>query len=82
MMPIELRSKVDANGVLNLSVPLGKSDANREVRVTVQPLDEVTAPMSADQWHKFVHEMAGSITDTTFERHSQGDFERRDGLFP
>ncbi len=81
MTPVELRSRVDANGVLNLSVPLGKSDANREVRVTVQPLDDLTAPMSADQWHHFVHEMAGSIADPSFQRHPQGDYEQRDDLF-
>jgi len=82
MTPIELRSKVDANGVLNLSVPLGESDANREVRVTVEALEEVTTPMSADEWNRFVHEMAGSIADSTFQRHPQGDFEQRDDLFP
>lgn len=75
--PMELRSRIDANGVLNLSVLLGKSDANREVRVTVEPLNETAAPISADQWPKFVHEMAGSIADPTFERHPQGDFEQR-----
>jgi len=82
MTPIELRSKTDANGMLNLSVPLGKSDANREVRVTVEPLDEDTPLMSADQWHQFVHEMAGSIDDATFQRHPQDDFEQRVDLFP
>ena len=82
MVPIELRSKVNANGVLNLSVPLGKSDANREVRVTVEPLDGLPSTMSTEQWHNFVHEMAGSITDPTFQRHPQGNFEQRDKLFP
>jgi hypothetical protein len=78
MSPMELRSRIDADGVFNLSVPLGKSDANREVRVTVEPLDEVAAPISAAQWPQFVQDMAGSIADPTFERHSQGDFEKRD----
>lgn len=81
MSPMELRSRIDADGVLNLSVSLGKSDANREVRVTVEPLQEVAAPISADQWPKFVHEMAGSITDPTFERQPQGNFEQRDQFF-
>jgi len=81
MTSIQLRSKVDANGVLHLSVPFGKRDADREVRVTVEPLDEASAPISADQWRRFVHEMAGCIDDPTFERHSQGDFENREELF-
>lgn len=40
MTSIEVKSKVDASGVLNLSIPLGKTEANREVRVIVQPLDD------------------------------------------
>lgn len=82
MTPIELRSKVDANGVRNLSVSLGKSDANREVRVTVQPLDEAETSMSVNQWRQFVHEMSGSIDDPTFDRHPQGELEQREDLFP
>ena len=82
MTSIQLRSKVDANGVLHLSVPFGKRDADREVRVTVESLDEASVPMSADQWRRFVHEMAGCIDDPTFERHPQGDFEKREELFP
>ncbi len=81
MSLMELRSRIDANGVLNLSVPLGKSDANREVRVTVEPLNEVATPISADEWRQFVREMAGSIPDSTFERHPQGGFEQRDQFF-
>ena len=40
MTPIELKSRADANGVLNLSIPLATADANREVRVIAEPLDE------------------------------------------
>ena len=82
MTSIQLRSRVDANGVLHLCVPLGKYDADREVRVTVEPLDEVVDTMSAEQWHRFVHEMAGCIDDPTFERHAQGNFQNRKELFP
>ena len=82
MTSIQLRSKVDSNGVLHLCVPIGKSDANRVVRVTVEPLDDAVETMSAEQWHRFVHEMAGCIDDPTFQRHAQGDFENRQELFP
>ena len=78
MTSIEVKSKVDASGVLNLSIPLGAAEANREVRVTVEPLDDV---MSDEQWKDFVQETAGSISDSTFQRHPQGEFERRDELF-
>lgn len=79
MTTIEVKSRVDATGVLNLSIPLGTAEANREVRVIVQPLDDV---MSDEQWQRFVHETAGSIPDPTFQRHPQGEFEQRDELFP
>ncbi len=78
MTSIEVKSKVDASGVLNVSIPLGAAEANREVRVIVQPLDDI---MSHEQWQQFVHETAGSIPDPTFQRHPQGEFERRGELF-
>ena len=78
MTSIELTSKVDASGVLNLSIPLGTAEANREVRVIVQPLDDV---MSDEEWREFVNATAGSIPDPTFQRHPQGEFEQRDELF-
>lgn len=82
MTSIQLRSRVDSNGVLHLCVPIGKYDANREVRVTVEPLGDTIDTMSPEQWHRFVHEMAGCIDDPRFERHVQGDFENRKELFP
>lgn len=81
MTSIQFRSRIDANGVLHITLPIGRHEADREVRVTVEPLDEFSLPMTADQWHRFVHEMAGSIDDPTFERHSQGEFEQREDLF-
>ena len=79
MTSIEVKSRVDASGVLNLSIPLGAAEANREVRVIIQSLDDV---ISDEQWQKFVNETAGSIADPTFQRHAQGEFEQRDELFP
>lgn len=75
MTSIEVKSRADANGVVNLSIPLGTADANREVRVIVEPLDEV---ISVEQWQQFIHATAGSISDPTFQRHPQGDFEQRE----
>jgi hypothetical protein len=83
MTRVELNSTTNADGVLNLAVPLGKAEANRQVRVTVEPLGEASAQaMSAEQWKKFVVELAGSITDSSFRRHDQGKAEERDELFP
>ncbi len=77
MTSIELKSRADANGVLNLSIPLGHNDANCEVRVVVERLSK---PMTAEEWKQSVLATAGSISDQTFKRHPQGDYEKRDEL--
>ena len=40
MTVIEMKSRIDSSGVLNLSIPLGTAEANREVRVIVEPLED------------------------------------------
>jgi hypothetical protein len=63
---------------LELTVPLGESEADREVRVTIEPagLDKET---DKDEWRKFVLEMAGAWQGE-FERPEQGEYEQRDPL--
>ncbi len=78
---IVVNSRIDADGVLRVTVPFGASDANREVQVTI----EATSPTSAermmpDEWQHFVLSTAGSITDPTFVRHEQGEYEQREEL--
>jgi hypothetical protein len=71
-------SRVDASGVLTL--PLGETNANKVVRVTVETVEPaVDRPtMSREEWLQFIENTAGKITDPTFERHPQGDYEQRD----
>jgi hypothetical protein len=78
MTPIELRAKVGPDGVLTLSVPMGISEANTEVRVVVEPAVQKTSGMTQEEWHRFIAETAGSIDDPTFERPEQGEYEQRD----
>lgn len=81
MTRIELKSRVGPDGVLTLTVPVGKEDANREVMVTVQSLGEPsTTAFDQAEWKRFVRETAGSIPDPTFVRHEQGEFEKREEL--
>jgi len=77
MTSIELKSRADANGILNLSIPLGRAEANCEVRVVVERLSKT---MTDDEWKQAVLATAGSISDPTFKRHPQGDYEKRDEL--
>jgi hypothetical protein len=79
MTTIESKLQTDAQGTLSVSIPLGIENANRQVRVLVQPIEST---MTDDQWCRFVLSTSGSITDPTFRRHAQGEFEQREELFP
>ncbi len=76
-------TQVGADGILNLCVPLSKTDANKSVRVTLETVDDgtVSSPITnREEWLRFIERTAGSITDPTFERLPQGDYEQRDRL--
>jgi hypothetical protein len=73
---IVLKSRVGSNGVLQLTVPVGPADADREVQVTVDP---VGAPPSPDEWRRRVLETAGKWQGP-LERPEQGNFEQRESL--
>jgi len=81
MIPIELTSKVGPDGVLKLTIPVGPEAANQPVRVTVEAAKAGALP-EIDDWQRFIHQMAGCITDPTFARQEQGQYDRRDELFP
>jgi hypothetical protein len=76
MTHIELRTKVGPDGVLALSVPVGMSEANQEVKVVVESVAP-RSTMTQEEWQKFIAETAGSW-EGEFERPEQGEFEKRD----
>jgi hypothetical protein len=78
MNRVVIKSKVDSNGVLQLTLPLGLPDAGREVQITVEPVGPPA--MSQEEWREFIMRTAGSITDPTFRRHEQGEYEKREPL--
>lgn len=72
--------RVGADGVLKL--PLGEINAHKRVYVTVeilQPTAEAEAQQREER-RRFIEEMAGIITDPTFVRHPQGEYEKREEL--
>ena len=75
MKAFETTARVGPDG--NIVVPIGVGDAGTEVLVTVTPAPK---KMTQDEWAAFVQRTAGSITDPTFERPDQGQFEERDPL--
>ncbi len=64
---IQIKSRVGADGVLHVSVPVGVAEAHREVQVTVETTAQPT--MTQDEWRKWVESVAGRISDPTFRRH-------------
>ena len=79
MTRMTLNARVGADGVLRVTVPVGMAEADREVQVTVEPLAPKKS-MSQAEYAAWVESMAGSITDPTFRRHEQGEYEQREEL--
>lgn len=72
--------RAGADGVLKL--PLGEINAHKRAYVIVEILQstaEAEAQQRAER-RRFIEEMAGKITDPTFVRHPQGEYEKRDEL--
>jgi hypothetical protein len=59
---------MSADGVLTLSVPLGREGANRTVRVIVETAEGAEPAMGQEEWERCVRGTAGQITDPTFDR--------------
>ena len=70
MTRMELRTRIGPDGVLTLNVPTGLSEANRKVKVIVEPANVSgghNAKLTPEEWAQFVDEMAGAL---------KGDLER------
>jgi hypothetical protein len=69
-----LSARVGADGVLHL--PLGEAEANREVRVTIEP---ASALQPSQDYLEFLKATAGAWQGD-FERPEQGSYETRDAI--
>jgi hypothetical protein len=74
--------RVNADG--NVLVPVGPELAGSDVKLRVN-VDKVEADRTFDQltdeeWRARVAATAGSITDPSFRRHDQGQYEDRLGF--
>ncbi len=69
-----LHSRVGPDGVLHITVPIGKEDADREVQVTIDP---APPSMTQEEWREFVLSTAGAWQGD-LERPDQGEYEVRD----
>jgi hypothetical protein len=80
LSPIFIKSRVGPDGVLSLHVPIGEAEANRDVLVIVNAAPAGVSLTADSQWREFIRQHAGSISDPTFTRHDQGEYERREPL--
>ena len=70
-------SKVGADGVLHLTVPLTPADAGRDVQVTVESLP-AHKQMTNAEWLEMMKSLGP--WEGEFERPPQGDYEVREPL--
>ena len=83
MKSIGLRTRVGQDGILRLEIPLETREAELEVLVVVQPLDETgeeTADGNEDWPSFFLEEIAGGWQGEPLVRPEQGEYEVRDEL--
>lgn len=79
MNRLVVQSRVGADGVLHIDIPMGKGEADQEVRVTIDPVERVSSSMTQEEWRRFVMETAGSWQGD-LERPEPLEYEERDEL--
>jgi hypothetical protein len=77
MNRIVVKSRVGGDGILQLSLPVGVAEADREVLITVEPVGP--AVPSPDEWRRRILETAGKWQGD-FKRPEQGEYEWREPL--
>lgn len=82
MQKITLRAHVGSDGVLHLNLPVGVSDAELEVTVTVQPImpPDGKTPEELGWSPGFFERTFGAWQGESLGRESQGEYEHRDEL--
>jgi hypothetical protein len=83
MESIKFKSKVGADGVLTVQVPTGIQNAELEVLVIIQPIQQAVEPEPSEAlgWPPgFFEQFYGSFHDALLERPEQGTYEIREEL--
>jgi hypothetical protein len=74
---VQINSQVGGDGVLNVRVDLGHTEANKQVVVTIQPV-QTEAGTERLSWPEFINRTYGSLAGLDVERHEQGFLEQRE----
>ena len=77
---VQFNSHVGDDGVLSVNIDLGRTEAKKEVIITIQPKPENALSESSLSWPEFLERTYGSCHGLGLERHDQGDFEQREPI--
>ncbi len=83
MQNITLRYYVGEDRILHLDIPVGLTDGELEVTVSVQPVhspSEVDSPQGKGWSPGFFERTFGSLRDEPLEREPQGELQEREPL--
>lgn len=75
MQTLRVTERTGTDGVLRVSIPLGKPETNFEVVLVIQPQRAEPSLETPDEraWPPGYFDLAGSIDDETFVRPPQGE---------
>ena len=79
MQTVKVRSRVGEDGILHLDVPVGVTDAELEVTVTIEPVNPPAAKTPEELgWSPgFFERTAGKWEGEPLTRGEQGEYEQR-----
>ncbi len=75
---IVVEQRLSADGVLQLTLPLGADEAGRDVRITIDPV-RPKKEITPEEWREGILATAGSWQGE-FERPPQAELEEREPL--
>jgi hypothetical protein len=76
MYSLQLKAHVGKDGILRLETPIDLQDADVDVVLVVQPVNEALK-LDKATWMRLTY---GSLADVDLERPSQGEFEVREPI--
>ena len=76
---IQVAERTGKDGILHLRIPVGQPEADYEAVVVLQPQETPSGPAASERgWPAgYFEQVPGSITDETFVRPPQGEYETR-----